>query len=118
MVSEKWEVGTTFELYFADYKSYPTNGTGFWGVLANCGPGTQGCLPGIVPNYIGQIPVAPMPPDGICKQNYNGSIANDYQYQGTGTSTNITDFQITFCLGSKTGTYGSGVHTLTEGGIQ
>ena len=79
------------EIYYNDFGRYPE------------------FLNNLVPNYISQIPQAPLPADGTCsvsQDQYTYSQANDQTYS------------ISFCFGSATGGYGAGVRTLSPSGIQ
>lgn len=76
---------------------------------ANDNNGTYpGSLEKLSPIYIGTIPESPTPPDGNCSEE-------DSKYSYTKLEPN--QFIITFCLGSTTGGYSSGKHSLTEWGI-
>ncbi len=102
------ELATAMELYFNDKGFYPT---GTAGTLSAAGaPGNL-----LAPNYIGQVPTSPTPPDGSCA-GANTQGGNDYYWAGTGGSG--ASYTITFCLGNVTGGYSQGPHTLTPQGIQ
>ncbi len=71
------------------------------------------------PNYIGEMPTSPAPTDGTCTDYYN-----TYWYVPTGkpvvyNKKNVyPDYELTFCLGGKTGSYNAGIAKLTKNGIQ
>jgi len=94
------EVATALELFYNDNASYP--------VQKSPGP-----IPfALAPTYIPSIPKAPAVQPGnagrCTAQN------NDYVY----TSFNGLTYTLTFCLGSTTGGYPAGPHTLSPVGIQ
>ncbi|MBI3231718.1 MAG: prepilin-type N-terminal cleavage/methylation domain-containing protein [Candidatus Doudnabacteria bacterium] len=64
-------------------------------------------IPGLDINYIGQIPVAPIPEEPNCVGQ------NDYIYESDGLV-----YTTVFCLGDTTGDYTPGVHYLTPQGVQ
>ncbi len=85
------QLASALELYFNDHNSYPPK------------------LSDLTPTYIGQLPIAPLPVDGVCTP-----AKNTYTYLQTGTD----KYKLLFCLGAKTGGYEAGVRTLSESGIQ
>jgi general secretion pathway protein G len=127
-VSDMRQLATAMELFYGDLNSYPTTtagvGAGVTGVFSGgspCTPGTAGCVNYLIPNYVSKIPTSPAPADStVCGQAYGsaGLIGNDYQFLSTSANNTTSTYQITFCLGAKTGLYSAGVHTLTPSGIQ
>ena len=108
------QLAKALELYFNENYSYPTVAAG---VNFSSNP-TIG-QPGLVPQYLLQLPKAPTPPDGsVCVGSGPGK--NDYYYyqnvSGTQVATSV--YIITFCLGGQTGSLGPGPHTLTQAGFQ
>lgn len=85
------QMASALELYFNDHNSYPLN------------------LSDTVPIYIGQIPNAPLSPDGICTLEQNM-----YKY----TLIDVNKYNLTFCLGNTAGGYKAGIRTLSELGIK
>ncbi len=84
------QFSAALNLYYNDHNSYPTN------------------LEQLKPKYFSIIPVAPTPPDGPCTE-----AMNTYSYK----ILNQTNYQIKFCLGLETGSYGAGERILTKNGI-
>ncbi len=101
------------ELYFNEHQSYPTNTLtpGNWGVLSSS------TYPGLVPNYLSSLPIAPVPADPGCTGSYGSATANDYQIEGTGGGP-VNNYTFTFCIGTQVGSLPPGVHTVTQGGIR
>lgn len=122
-VSDMNQMSKAMELFFNDFSSYPTNNTaiGTFGTLANCGPGTAGCVPYMVPKYLVAFPVAPKPADAPCSDS--AYPFNDYRFEGTGTAgcpnCKAANYTITFCLADPVGSITTeGAHTLTSGGFR
>lgn len=89
------QLASALELYYNDFSGYPT---------------ASGSTPAnLNPNYIGALPTAPAPADGTCQ-----TASNTYTY----TSSGVTTYSYTFCLGAATGGYSAGVRTLSPSGIQ
>lgn len=63
----------------------------------------------LVPDYLLEIPAAPLPADGDCASQTNG-----YAYQPTEDQ---KTFGLAFCLGRPSGGYQSGELVLTPAGI-
>ncbi len=85
------QLASANELYFNDKNEYPKT------------------LSVLTPTYIGLLPTPPTPADGSCTEDQN-----KYIYERTGLQT----YKLTFCLGTSTGGYAAGVHTLSHAGIQ
>ncbi len=94
------QLASALELYYNDNSGYPA--------------AAGGSPSGLVPNYIGQIPLSPSPADGSCSAAQNSYT---YTQQGSGVS-----YTFTFCLGASTGGYtcgaGACTKTLSPSGIQ
>lgn len=92
------QMSSAFEQYFNDNSSYPSASSG---------------LPvGLVPNYIGVLPEAPLPADGPCAATPQ---SNTYTYQQLSGG---TQYSYSFCIGNVTGGLSAGYHVLNSGGIQ
>jgi prepilin-type N-terminal cleavage/methylation domain-containing protein len=104
------QVSSAFELFFNDKNSYPTTSTASALDAIN---GTASSLA----NYIAPTPTAPTPADGSCQPTGQGTNQYFMLVNGAG-NTPVPTYTITFCLGGLTGSYGGGVHTLTQAGIQ
>jgi prepilin-type N-terminal cleavage/methylation domain-containing protein len=117
-LSDMVQMNNALELYFANFKGYPSSATGL------PSPGT------VVPNYASTLPIAPQPADGGCELisyplpgNGNG---NQYYYTPSGTAflgsdgTTLVypDYDYFFCLGSLTGNFSAGVRIVTPHGVQ
>jgi type II secretion system protein G len=89
------QMAKALELFYNDFNSYPTNSSTSL----------------LVPTYMSQTPVAPLPADSSC------GTMNNYVYSSPATAPAST-YSITFCLGAQTGSYGAGVRTLTQQGIR
>jgi prepilin-type N-terminal cleavage/methylation domain-containing protein len=113
------QMNTGLELYFADFRGYPSS--------------TTGIPQALVPNYASTLPKAPMPPDGNCAGAAYSSpplpantLESSYYYypSGTaylgadGTTTVYPDYAYYFCLGNQTGVFAPGVHILTPEGVR
>jgi len=97
---------TALEAYYNDNNGYPPQATPDLASTA---------LAPLVPNYVGQIPSAPVPADTATCTAANGTLTwNDYVY----TSTDPTGYTLTFCLGGQTGGLGAGQHTASQTGFQ
>lgn len=126
-VSDIRQIKSGLELYVNDCNSYPVEtglvlgGTNSFqlqrGNGATCGNNTASAntVAGIGPQvanagtlYISLLPSAPTPNDGSCSPAQNA-----YTYTG-----NSTSYTITFCLGGKSGSFTSGVHSAIESGFQ
>lgn len=104
-IADMRQINTAMEMYFNDYSGYPTMATG-----AFYASGGNAFTTALVPKYIAAIPQEQTPADGSCTTSQN-----TYNYTYGSTNANYT---ITFCIGSNSGTYSAGVHTLTSSGIQ
>lgn len=94
-VADVRQMASALELYFNDNQSYPES--------------KDGQPVGLTPNYLGQVPTSPEPPDGDCDTYYN-----TYWY----TKISPTKYSLSFCLGEQTGGIPAGISTMTEAGIQ
>lgn len=83
------QLASAEELYFNDNNSYSNT------------------LSELAPKYIGLVPTPPAA-GGSCTEAQNA-----YSY----TKLSVDYYKLTFCLGSATGGYGPGVHTLYPSGI-
>ncbi|HVY67817.1 MAG TPA: type II secretion system protein [Patescibacteria group bacterium] len=109
------QLASAFELFFNDKNSYPTSG--YMGTAAVTLSNTGMTTAGLVPTYIGLMPVAPTPADGNCGTGATWG-ANDYNYAVPTGSNTVSSYTLTFCLGGAAGSYPAGPHTLTPAGIQ
>lgn len=108
-VSDMNQMAKAMELFFDDYKSYPTAG------------GAARVLDRVVyltPTYLSRLPVSPTPADSTTCNSASticsGSTNNGYCYQG---SANF--YTITFCLGGNiSGGLNAGVRVITPGGFK
>lgn len=89
-VADVRQIASALELYYNDNNTYPTS------------------LSLLAPNIISTVPVAPAK-SGSCSQTQN---TYTYTFIDSGT------YKLTFCLGKSTAGLTSGVHTLSQGGIQ
>lgn len=103
-IAEARQLVTALEQYYiANDNSYPIQDPAAIGI------------PGLAPDYIGTMPVAPVPADSsVCEDTTTGGINNDYIYN----SVDGTTYTLTFCLGSDTGSTPAGVRTASPQGIQ
>lgn len=90
-VAQIRQIAGAIELYFSENGTYPPSTT----VL--------------VPNHIGTWPKYPVPVDGA------SCATSGYAFSGTPTA---TSYSMPFCLGTQSGAYGAGPHTLSQQGIQ
>ena len=109
------QLASAMELYFNDKNTYPTTGSAF--AVATGKLFSNANVPGLVPNYIGLIPSAPQPGDGVCTGTAFTQNAYDYMFWDNGSAV-TTNYTIGFCLGAATGGYAQGFHDLTPAGIQ
>ncbi len=99
------QLATALELYFNDFGGYPESG--------------KGMPVGLTPTYFSVLPQAPVPPDGGCSDYYNS-----YWYTPTGQKTAVKghtlypSYEITFCLGNRTGGLDPGIAKMTQAGTQ
>jgi len=122
-LSDVRQIASALELYFNDCQQYPEgqgvildskNGL-YSGVLSG-----NGCTGGGISSkvegttYIQKFPDAPLPADGLCSDEMN---LYRYVAKKNGGSTLNSSYQLTFCLGGKTGGYEAGNNVLTENGI-
>lgn len=97
------------ELFFDDYKGFPTSVAG--GVAL-----TTTNVPGIVPKYLSQMPQAPTPQDGSCLPAENTYTYFGSSYSGNGYSNAYT---VTFCLGAGISSgMTAGPHSLVGGAFR
>lgn len=98
---------TALEAYYNDQNGYPAQATP---ALAS-----TALAAALSPQYVGTIPTAPVPVDTATCSAANGAFVwNDYVY----TSTDPTQYSITFCLGGQTGSLAAGKHTASQTGFQ
>jgi hypothetical protein len=90
------QLSSAFELYFNDHQTYPSK-------LSELTKSSS-----LASAVMSAVPVAPNPEDGTCSK-----MENSYQYKLVDSS----HYELTFCLGSITGGYFAGMHTMTESGI-
>lgn len=105
------QLAKALELYFDDYKSYPTTTSSNDIVTAIGGA--------LKPKYLSTMPVAPNPAETGCNTTNQGG--NTYWWvANVSAGQNLTSgYLITFCLGSPTGSLLiAGPHTLTQAGMQ
>ncbi|MFA5990805.1 MAG: hypothetical protein WC794_00990 [Candidatus Doudnabacteria bacterium] len=97
-------LASALELYKNDLGGYPK--------------GIEGSPFEIVPKYIEQIPIAPIPVDGTCTNYYNSYW---YSPEGNPTEKNgmaiYPSYSMTFCLGVKTSNYASGIAKINPKGV-
>jgi prepilin-type N-terminal cleavage/methylation domain-containing protein len=117
-LTDMTQMNTGLELYFANFKGYPSSTTGIPSSLA--------------PNYVSNLPSSPLPADGGCAAiTYPSPVpantyASGYYYYPSGTAflgsdgstTVYSDYAYYFCLGSLTGNFAPGTHVLTPRGVQ
>jgi len=115
-VADMRQMNTAMEMYFNDNNAYPTMASG--ALCATSGGCTVGNViaTSLTPKYIATIPMEQTPADGTCTYPAAAANGTNYYYYIYG-STNA-NYTITFCLGSQSGTYAPGPHTLTNVGIQ
>lgn len=111
------QIAKALELYFDDYKAFPTPVTGgsynINGVVLN-----SVNVPGLVPNYLRTLPAAPVPPDGSCS-GAAARGANNFWYETNFPGGKPSLYTITFCLGIGQATgLGPGVHYLSGGSFR
>lgn len=75
------------EIYYNTNNGYPNTNDTWWGATGSCGgshgySGATGYIPGLAPNFVGQLPADPLPSTGTCS-GYN------YRSDATGTSYKI-----------------------------
>lgn len=100
------QIASGLELYFNDMNTYPTG-------TAGTGTGTNDGIKKLAPNYMGQIPTAPLPADSA-----TCATTNSYNYDPGSAGAATSGYRLTFCLGADTGGYSAGNRTLTQAGIQ
>lgn len=100
-LSDIKQIQTALDLYYADNNSYPTEGVVvFDGKSPLLGPdGTR---------YMALIPINPTP------ANDGGCPGSEYDYIETETG---ASYNITYCIGNKTGDVDKGTHYATPAGI-
>jgi hypothetical protein len=86
------QIMTGLELYYNDFGNYPTS------------------LSLLTPTYLYTVPSAPTPADGSCT-----ATNNQFAYQQLSGGQN---YSLSFCLGTSTGGFTSGVHLSGPSGIQ
>lgn len=122
-LSDMTQLNTSLEMFFANYRGYPSGSNGV--------PGS------IVPDFAASQPVAPGPEDDACLHLTHGPTciasdpacanipANTYYYVpegtpyiGTGGGTVYPTYSYYFCLGAKTGDFSAGERVLTPTGVR
>lgn len=84
-------LATALELYYNEKNDYPQS------------------LSTLAPKYIGTLPVSPQTDLGVCSA---ADVNYSYSHVGQG------NYILTFCLGTATGAYTAGKHSLSPAGIQ
>jgi hypothetical protein len=106
------------EQYRIVHAAYPTGSASIESVGTGAELSDPAALDGaaepFAPNYVGLLPVSPIPGDGTCLSDI-GRGNNNYWYDVSDDGLNYT---LTFCLGKDTGQFVPGVHTLGPAGIQ
>ncbi len=109
---------TSMEQYRIANGAYPTGTVSIASVGTGAVLDDPGALDGgaevFVPNYIGLLPISPLPADGDCT-NTIARDSNNYWYDVEDNGSNYT---LTFCLGKETGQFAPGIHTGGPGGMQ
>lgn len=95
-IADVRQLSSALELYLNDHQTYPNQ-------LSELTKSSS-----LAPAVMGEVPIAPEPADGTCTK-----AQNSYQYK----LIDSTRYELTFCLGSSTGGYFAGMHTVTEYGI-
>ena len=121
-LSDMTQMNTAMELYFANFKGYPSS--------------TNGVPQGLNPTYVATLPSAPTPEDGLCQNLQHacsgsnqppcGIAANTYYYVPSGTAftggDGVTqvypDYAYYFCLGDQTGNFPGGERVITPRGVK
>ena len=103
-IADVRQMASALEIFYNDFNSYPT------GANTNY----------LVPTYIGQTPVAPVPVDNASGSTVCTSGTNAYNYFSSNTAAggSVATYTYSFCLGGLTGGFQPGVHTLSQIGIQ
>lgn len=136
------EIATAMESYFVQCNSYPVVLTPTLldstkslasGTQPLCGDNGGGGTNGGVGSNVGdvlflQFSTAPLPSDASCPTADGGSDANPYMYSSYLDTEMVTasvagdvragSYRLRFCLGTATGSYAAGIHTLTPSGVQ
>ncbi len=105
-IADVQQLNSALELYFNDFNGYPA---------AN----SNGEPIGVTPSYIGVVPQAPKPSDGLCSDYYNS-----YWYSPSGTKHVVNgvalydSYTYTFCLGEGVGGHFPGIAQMTPSGIK
>jgi prepilin-type N-terminal cleavage/methylation domain-containing protein len=113
-VSDIREIMTALQLFYHDNSAYPLPDT-----ASTTGPTPSDGNPQWN-TYLITWPVAPTPadnPTGVTDCNSTGPGTGNNQYTYTQLNGG-TEFNLTFCLGSKVGDYAAGVHTASSSGVQ
>lgn len=134
-LSDMAQLATVFGLYQNSCGSFPVTSTIalnqslslYEGTANNCGDHSgTGVNGGIGTSSTGQIllsqfPKAPVPVDNgsldagsRCSELNGANTWNEYVY----TSASGQSYEVTFCLGERTGNFSAGRRTLTESGIK
>ncbi len=121
-LSDITQMNNVLELYFATNKGYPVDTTP-----------QDGIPDSVIPTFAVAVAAAPIPSDGPCiGQTHSGAANNPpagtqyntYYYVPTGTAYSVAgvtvypSFNYFFCLGNVTGSFNSGLRTLTPTGVQ
>ncbi len=121
------QMTTALELYNANFKGYPASST----------TSPFGVPVGLAPDYLTQVPTAPMPPDGVCQNVVHNADSctsadsnctnvqwNSFYYIASGTPSVINgtpvypDYVYYFCIGNQTGNFTPGLHFRTSTTIE
>jgi len=101
-VADVRQIQTALELYFNEESGYPLAAAIVAG--GNVTSSTSSTI------YMGKIPTAPLPADGVCT-----GTTNTYTYT---QDTSGASYSLDYCIGSTTGGIASGVNTATPAGIE
>ena len=119
-LADMTQMNNGLELYFANFRGYPTSPNGIPTALLTSG-------------LANKLPTAPSPADGTCagvaypNPPVPGTVyGSSYYYVPSGTiylgSDGVTqvypDYGYYFCLGNQTGNFGPGMHILTPKGMR
>ena len=98
-VADIKQIQTALELYYNDNFGYPPDVTSGDSITSTSTEVT----------YMGQVPVAPTPPDGDCDTDNN-----PYRYT---TNDSGATYHLDYCIGASTGNVDEGENTATPAGI-
>jgi prepilin-type N-terminal cleavage/methylation domain-containing protein len=112
------QIQTALELYFDDKQQYPDGATvavalGGANASALCTGGFVAApCPAGATTYMGTVPSAAVPPDGLCSSGTNAFVYT------TPTATAAVSYDLAFCLGGSTDGVPGGVHNAMPSGIR